>query len=389
MQSPDNTHRTHDGVPQYKLASHQVGTPVLLRCGRLYRCGGGPPPPALHAAALARRRRRLARGRRWPAALAALARPRPTRESLVDLRELPRHSLLESLHDLAQRASVLKAAQLRRCGLGRCVGVGARQRGHLLCEAPYLCADAAEGGGELELERQDGALLLVLVVVLLTLVVLLLTLQVRYTEDAVGRGRGAGLLLGVLLPPHRRLRLAEDGEEHGEQDEDGDEEVDEEEHGVEVAAAVVHDVVDVEVAEERTGERDEGGGLVVEIFHDGAKLHVEHHAEGHHRDDEDDAEEGEVREALAQHGRHQAHLGDEHVGELDDLEQLDAHAEREVELGRARGAHHPPVVAVAGGRAELGAVCGAARLEGLHLPQRVPHEEEDCEVEPVHDVPHV
>ena len=81
-------------------------------------------------------------------------------------------------------------------------------------------------------------------------------------EHAVLRRSGARLDSVLLLYAHLRLRLAEDGEEHGEQDEDGDEEVDQEEHGVGVAAAVVHDLVDVEVAEERAREREEGGDLV-------------------------------------------------------------------------------------------------------------------------------
>eukprot|EP00964_Phaeocystis_antarctica_P107321 scaffold72067_cov63-Phaeocystis_antarctica.AAC.6 len=83
------------------------------------------------------------------------------------------------------------------------------------------------------------------------------------------------------------------------------------------------------------------------FFHDGSKLHVEHVREGKHGYAEDDAEEGQVGLALAQHCGHQAHLGDEHVGELDDLEQLDAHAGREVDLGGARRGHHSPVIVVA------------------------------------------
>ena len=63
-----------------------------------------------------------------------------------------------------------------------------------------------------------------------------------------------------------------------------------------------------------------------------------------HRDAEDEPEEDEVGQALGEHRGGEAHLGDEGVGELDDLEQLDAHAEREVDLGRAQRGEHLPVV---------------------------------------------
>jgi len=63
-----------------------------------------------------------------------------------------------------------------------------------------------------------------------------------------------------------------------------------------------------------------------------------------HRDAEDEPEEDEVGQALGEHRGGEAHLGDEGVGELDDLEQLDAHAEREVDLGRLQRGEHLPVV---------------------------------------------
>ena len=59
-----------------------------------------------------------------------------------------------------------------------------------------------------------------------------------------------------------------------------DEHVCDEEHNVHISGGVVHDLVDVEVAEERARERDEGGELVVEALHHRAKLHVEHVGEG-------------------------------------------------------------------------------------------------------------
>ena len=55
-----------------------------------------------------------------------------------------------------------------------------------------------------------------------------------------------------------------------------------------------------------------------------------------HRDAENEPEEDEVGQALGEHRGGEAHLGDEGVGELDDLEQLDAHAEREVDLVRVK-----------------------------------------------------
>ena len=63
-----------------------------------------------------------------------------------------------------------------------------------------------------------------------------------------------------------------------------------------------------------------------------------------HRDAEDEPEEDKVGQALGEHRGGEAHLGDEGVGELDDLEQLDAHAEREVDLGRLQRGEHLPVV---------------------------------------------
>ena len=63
-------------------------------------------------------------------------------------------------------------------------------------------------------------------------------------------------------------------------------------------------------------------------------LHVEHHRKGGEGDHEDDPKEDEIHHSLIEHRRRQGHLGDEHLHKLDDLEQLDAHAEREVELGR-------------------------------------------------------
>ena len=128
------------------------------------------------------------------------------------------------------------------------------------------------------------------------------------------------------------------------------------------------------------------GDLIVEVGHHGAKLDVEEVAECEHGQAEDDAEEEQVlvrvrarvrvrvrvrvvtvrgranirvrvrvrvrvrdrvrvsthHLARAEHARHQTHLRDEHVGELDDLEQLDAHADGEVGLDVARGAHQLP-----------------------------------------------
>ena len=54
----------------------------------------------------------------------------------------------------------------------------------------------------------------------------------------------------------------------------------EEHDDVEEGVRRVEDRADVEVAEERAREGDEGGELVVEALHHRAELHVEHDGEG-------------------------------------------------------------------------------------------------------------
>ena len=51
--------------------------------------------------------------------------------------------------------------------------------------------------------------------------------------------------------------------------------------------------------------------------------------------------------AAPEHIDRQAHLGDERRCELEHLEQLDAHTQREEELGLAVLAHQPPIIEVA------------------------------------------
>ena len=110
-------------------------------------------------------------------------------------------------------------------------------------------------------------------------------------DDAVLRRQGALAFGLALLVANGGLRLAEDGKEHREQNEDGDEQVGDKEDGVHVAGAVVDDLVDVEVAEERPTQRDYRGHLARELAHHGPERHVEHHREGKQRDPKDDPKE--------------------------------------------------------------------------------------------------
>ncbi len=109
----------------------------------------------------------------------------------------------------------------------------------------------------------------------------------------------------------------------------------------------------------------------------GAHLDVEEHAEGEHRDHEDDAEEQQVVAPLGEHARHQAHLRDDDVGEIDDLQELDAHAETHPQLRTSRRLHHLPSVE----EAELEAQLRRARLERLVRRELLHHQREV----PVHE----
>ena len=82
------------------------------------------------------------------------------------------------------------------------------------------------------------------------------------------------------------------------QDEYSDEEVHNEEAHVHVAVGVVEDGTDVEVAEERASEGDEGRDLVIVLDHDGAQLYIEERRESKHRDRKDNPKEDEVRQRL-------------------------------------------------------------------------------------------
>eukprot|EP00964_Phaeocystis_antarctica_P116393 scaffold80334_cov48-Phaeocystis_antarctica.AAC.2 len=71
--------------------------------------------------------------------------------------------------------------------------------------------------------------------------------------------------------------------------------------------------------------------LVGEVVHEGADLDEHEHGECEEGEAEDDAEEEQVRRADAEHARHQRHLGQDDVCELDDLEQLDVDAHGRIE----------------------------------------------------------
>ena len=83
----------------------------------------------------------------------------------------------------------------------------------------------------------------------------------------------------------------------------------------------------------------------------------------------------------------QVHFWDERRGELDDFEQLDAHAERQVKLARTDRAHGLPVVEIANPLTQR----RAGHVDDLSeiLTDSHVHEEEDSIVEPVHHIPQV
>mmetsp|Transcript_52816 Transcript_52816/g.136769 ORF Transcript_52816/g.136769 Transcript_52816/m.136769 type:complete len:823 (-) Transcript_52816:265-2733(-) len=301
-------------------------------------------------------RRRAVPGRRGPLGLAPAANAstlgllsKQLRELRLQLREVlaARGQLVPLLEQLQLVVRLLRQGGIRVCDVGR-RRLGTRPRpddGGLLL---HECRDVL-----------DDAILLV-----------------------VARGH-----LLLLRRRGHALRLSEDGQEHGEEDEDGDEEVREEHDGIQVIFGIREDGVDVEVAEERARERDDGARLRVERLHHRPELHVEELGEGEHRDHEDEGEEDELDARLSEHRRRERHFGDERVCELDDLEQLDAEAIREEHLRVHVRRHHLPVVAVAEVLAEGRALAVLLELQSV-LNQR-PEDEEQDEVGPVHEVPDV
>ena len=93
---------------------------------------------------------------------------------------------------------------------------------------------------------------------------------------------------------------------------------------------------------------------------------------------------------MVEHRRRERCLGNEHPHELDDLEQLDAHAQREEELRGAHSVHQLPVVAVAHAHAHLrGALALRGRAELGASVQRKVSQEEEAEIRPIHYIPRV
>ena len=77
-----------------------------------------------------------------------------------------------------------------------------------------------------------------------------------------------------------------------------------------------------------------------------------------------------------------------HLEELDDLEQLDAHAQREVELRLPDGVHELPIVKEADGLAQR-RVAPRVRLELERGAKGVVRQAEDAKVDGIHKVPRV
>mmetsp|Transcript_39685 Transcript_39685/g.94934 ORF Transcript_39685/g.94934 Transcript_39685/m.94934 type:complete len:281 (+) Transcript_39685:1271-2113(+) len=192
---------------------------------------------------------------------------------------------------------------------------------------------------------------------------------------------------GPLLALDGLLVLAENRQEDREQDEDGEEEVHHEDDDVDVGVGGHQDGVDVEVAEERAHQREDGeeeGGVAAHV---GPELHVEHLREGGDGPHEDEHEEEQVRQRVREDRGGERKLGDEDVDELDDLDPLDHGEDAEVELGGGVNREDKPRVDVADLLADGRARRVFERL-ACHVEPAVQHGVQD-KVGPVHQVPHV